>query len=108
MATPPHYESGKNFVTRLSTDIFGPEIPHPNYQQNYPHNYPPQMAQPNYPQMAPPNYPRRDQMLQTNYQQPPKCHPHHRIIFQTIQTHTFHKKHFNRHHRIHMEAWTLL
>jgi hypothetical protein len=57
-------------VARFSAEIFGPSIPS-NYEQNYPQNYldsSSQMPPLNYPQ----NYQRRGQMLDLNYQQPPK------------------------------------
>ena len=75
-------------------------MPPPNYEQNYQQNYPDSSSQ--MPQNYPPNYQRRDQMLDLNYQQPPKRV--HLIILQMIQTYSFHKVHFNRHHRMHMEA----
>jgi hypothetical protein len=45
-------------AVRFFEDLFGPSIPS-NYEQ---------MPPPNYPQ----NYQRRDKMLDSNYQQPPK------------------------------------
>jgi hypothetical protein len=53
-------------VVRFFADLFGPSIPS-NYEQNYLDSSS-QMPPPNYPQ----NYQRKDQMLDLNYQQPPK------------------------------------
>ena len=69
-----HRDSVQEDIARMSADIFGPEIPTTNYPQDYPQNYfdsSSQMPPPNYPQ-PPQNYQRRDQMLQTNYQQNPQ------------------------------------
>ena len=58
--TSPRRED--DFAARMSDSIFGPDMTQ-NYQPNYLDGSS---------QLALPNYPRRDQMLQTNYQQPPQ------------------------------------
>ena len=74
--TTPHHDEEEDFASRLSVSLFGPGMPRPNYSQNYPPNYldssSSQMPPPNYPLNYPQDYQRRDQMLRTNYQQPPK------------------------------------
>ena len=65
--TTPHGESVEESIARVSHELFDVDMSH-IYP---PHNYPGSSSQippPNYPQ----NYQRRDQMLQPNYQQPPK------------------------------------
>ena len=74
--TTPHRDSEEDFASRLSVSLFGPDMQRSNYSQNYPPNYldgsSSQMPPPNYPLNYPQDYQRRDQILQTNYQQPPK------------------------------------